>query len=338
MLKKESKQKDYFDEVLEKLVKKDHVFRKLKQMIDFDQLLMPFENLYSEIGCPSEPLTRGFKCLLIQFWNDLSDREASQYISDSMAARWFCGYKIDEETPAHSYFGKLRDRIGVDNLTKIFNTMTSAIEKQGYIGKTFSFVDSSSMMAKVSTWKARDKANSDDSNDETDDDGNPTINNNNLEKYSTDPDAKFGCKGKDKHWLGYKRHQQVDMKQGIITDVKITSANVSDATAFIDEKLCPESGMVFLDKGYESKKVEEYIEKNDCYSAAIKKNNRKNKNFKLDSWRSRVRMPFENTFSKLQKRCRYWGKIKTQMQVTMESIVHNLKRMIVLGAPELVKM
>ena len=143
MLKKESLQLDYFDEVLAKMVKKDHTYRKLIDLVDFDQLLEPFEKLYSNIGSPSEPLTRGFKCLLIQFWHDLSDREAANYIYENMAARWFCRYKIDEDTPVHSYFGKLRSRIGTENLTKIFNTISAALEKAGLVGKTFTFVNSS---------------------------------------------------------------------------------------------------------------------------------------------------------------------------------------------------
>lgn len=336
MLKKETKQIDYFDEVLERMVKKDHTYRKLLDLVDFDELLLPFEKLYSHLGSPSEPLTRGFKCLLIQFWHDLSDREAANYIYENMAARWFCHYKIDEDTPVHSYFGKLRGRIGTENLTKIFNTITASLEKAGLVGKTFTFVDSSAMIAKVSTWAARDKAIEDKNNDEKDDKNNPTMNNKNIENYSSDPDAKFGCKGKDKNWVGYKRHHQVDMKQGIITDVKITSADVNDGQAFIDEDLCPESGMVFLDKGYEAKNVEENILKNGCAPAAIKKNNRKDKNRDLDRWRTSVRMPFENTFSKMKKQCRYWTKPKVKIQATMEAIVHNFKRAIRIGAPKLV--
>ena len=336
MLKKESQQVDYFDEILEKMVKKDHTYRKLMDLVDFDKLLAPFENLYSEVGAPSEPLTRGFKCLLIQFWHDLSDREAANYIYENIAARWFCRYKIDEDTPVHSYFWKLRSRIGTENLTKIFNTITQALSDAGLVGKTFTFVDSSSMIAKVSTWAARDKATEDKNNNEKDDKNNPTMNNDNVEKYSIDPDARFGSKGKNKNWLGYKRHHQVDMKQGIITDVKITGAEVNDGQAFIDEKLCPESGMVFLDKGYDGDPVEENIKQNGCATGGIKKDNRKDKNRDLDRWRTRVRMPFENTFSKMKKYCRYWTKPKVKIQATMEATVHNLKRAIKIGAPKLV--
>lgn len=90
-----------------------------------------------------------------------------------------------------------------------------ALADEGLVGKTFTFVDSSSMIAKVSTWAARDKATEDKNNNEKDDKNNPTMNNDNVEKYSVNPDARFGSKGKNKNWLGYKRHHQVNMKQGI---------------------------------------------------------------------------------------------------------------------------
>ncbi|MCB9026138.1 MAG: hypothetical protein H6625_07475 [Bdellovibrionaceae bacterium] len=86
-------------------------------------------------------------------------------------------------------------------------------------------MDASSMVAKVNIWKARDKAISDKKNEEKDDDDNPKMNNKNIENYSPDPEARYGCKGKNKFWLGYKRHHKVDMSQGIITAVKVTGAD-----------------------------------------------------------------------------------------------------------------
>jgi hypothetical protein len=93
-------------------------------LIDFEKLLKPIEETYSKKGRPSEPLTRGFKGLLLQFWQDLSDRELMNYLQDSNSAKWFCGYRIDEEVPTHSYFNKLRGRIGTDRLTPDFRNGT----------------------------------------------------------------------------------------------------------------------------------------------------------------------------------------------------------------------
>jgi IS5 family transposase len=307
MLKKEDSQLKFYDDLLERLVPQDHVYRRLSTLIDYSVLLKPFEACYSKKGAGSEPLTRSFKGLLLQFWEDLSDRQLEKYLQENNTAKWFCGYGLEEKTPDHSYYGKLRKRLGVEKLRELFNTITESIKQSGYVGGAFTFVDASSMIAKVNIWKARDKAIVDKQNEEKDDDDKPQMNNNNISKYSPDPDAKYGCKGKNKFWLGYKRHHQVDMSQGIITDVKVTSGDVTDAKAFVEEDLCPESGMVFLDKGYDSDAVDINIKEKGCADRTIRKKNRKFKNKELDRWRSSVRMPYESTFSKVRKNCRYRG-------------------------------
>jgi len=40
-------------------------------------------------------------------------------------------------------------------------------------------------------------------------------------------------------------------------------------------------------------------------------------------------MPFENTFSKVEKRARYRGQTKVLFQCFIEAIVHNLKKAVV---------
>ena len=64
----------------------------------------------------------------------------------------------------------------------------------------------------------------------------------------------------------------------------------------------------------------------------IKKNNAKDKNHRKDSYLSSLRMPLEGIFSKTSSRARYRGILKVHFQVLMESIVVNLKRLIMIGA------
>lgn len=328
MLKLESGQRDLHHKLLERLVSKKHQYRKLKALIDFSALLTPLHELYSEIGKPGEALESGFKALLLQYWEDLSDRQLERYVQENTAARWFCGYGLEDSTPDHSYFGKLRKRIGVEKLSKLFQSVNDGLKKSGHVGNVFHFVDASSLFSKVNLWEARDKAIADQENKEKDDEGKPKMNNQNVGAYSSDPDARFGCKGKNKFWFGYKRHNRVDMKQGLITKVAVTAAHVTDAQAFIEEELCPDEGMVFLDKGYESEKIADEIRQRGCANAAILKNNRKHKNRDLDRWRSSVRMPFEGVFSKQTKHSRYRTKPKVLFQAIMEAFTHNFKRLI----------
>lgn len=51
-----------------------------------------------------------------------------------------------------------------------------------------------------------------------------------------------------------------------------------------------------------------------------------NKNKDLDRWHSKIRMPFEGTFSKQRKRVRYRSRVKVTFQCFAEALVHNLKK------------
>ncbi len=332
MINHENNQIDFTDELLEKLILEQHPYRKIKKMINFHKLLKPLSTLYSRQGMPAEPIERGFKCLLIQYWENLSDRELERYVRENLPMRWFCGYKLDEGTPDHSYFGKLRKRIGVKQLSELFNQIIEGLETRGYVGNVFHFVDASSLMSRINLWEARDRALLDKENQERDETGKKKLNNKNASHYSSDPDARFGCKGKKNFWFGYKRHVRVDMRQGIITKVAVTSANVPDHRAFLTENLCPNQGMVFLDKGYDTDEVDISLNKNGCANAGIKKNNRSDKNKYLDQWRSRVRMPYENVFRYQSKYTRYRRKPWVDFQVIMEAIAYNIKRLVTIDA------
>ena len=94
--------------------------RKLDEIINFEDLFTPFQNLYSTTGAEGIDVVKGLKALLIQFWEDYSDRQMEKALKENVAIKWFCGFKLTEETPTYSYFSKLRDRIGTKNIADIF--------------------------------------------------------------------------------------------------------------------------------------------------------------------------------------------------------------------------
>ncbi|MBU1868783.1 transposase [Patescibacteria group bacterium] len=101
------------------------------------------------------------------------------------------------------------------------------------------------------------------------------------------------------------------------------------------DEICPDQGMVFMDKLYDCKESDLIVKANNCYSATIRKRSNKNKNKDLDKWRSRIRMPFEGTFSKLSKRARYRGLNKVNFQCLFQTIVHNLKKAVTILPQEI---
>lgn len=303
------------EEIFEKLVKSDNVFRKLNALIDFEKIVAPYRELYSDIGAEGIDVIKGFKALLVQFWEDYSDREMEKAIEENIAIKWFCGFKLLEQTPDHSYFGKLRKRLGVKNIADIFNNVNELLRQKGLFGDVFKFIDASAIVSKTALWDERDQAIKA---------GEEKLNNVNVKNYAADQDARWGAKSKNKIWFGYKRHHNVDMRFGLIDRLCATPANILDFQAL--EKICPKNCMTFLDKLYDTRNTDLILKINNCAIGTIRKNNNKNKNRDLDSWRSKVRMPFEGTFSKLSKKARYRGITKVTFQCFAEAICHNLKK------------
>jgi IS5 family transposase len=305
------------DEIFNKLVNASHPFRKLNEIIDFSELIRPLAACYSDLGTSGIEIEKGFKALLIQFWEDYSDRDMEKAIRENIAVRWFCGFGLMEDTPDHSYFGKLRKRIGTERLAGIFKSINETLKSHGLFGNVFTFIDASSIITKTALWEERDKALKD---------GEEKLNNAVVNKYTNDPDAKWGAKSKNNIWFGYKRHEAVDMRFGLIKKVAVTPANVLDFK--VVKGICPEQGMVFMDKLYDCREADFWIRTNGCQAATIRKNNNPSKNKDLDRWRSAVRMPFEGIFSKQSKRAKFKGQVKVTFQCFFEAIVHNLKKAI----------
>ncbi|GHT93076.1 hypothetical protein FACS1894122_07770 [Alphaproteobacteria bacterium] len=152
-----------------------------------------------------------------------------------------------------------------------------------------------------------------------------TLNNENIEKFSSDKDIRFGCKGKSKHWIGYKRHTSVDCQSGLTNRSSVSMANVADCDGF--ESVCPDSGGIYADKGYDCEKNAETASSRGAHLRAIKKNTRKDKNFDLDHYLSQIRCPYERVFSKLPHRTRFRGLTKNNFANLMEVIAFNIKRL-----------
>lgn len=322
MLNIETGQLDLYSRLLEDLVRLDHPYRRIKEIINFSGLLSPLYTLYSDKGAKGIAVEKGFKCLLLQFYEDLSDRQLENALQENVSMKWFCGFGLADNTPDHSYFGKLRRRIGTKRLAELFNRINTELKEKNIIGDVFTFIDATGLVSKIALWEERDKAIQD---------GLEKLNNENVGKYSKDKDARFGCKGSKKFWFGYKRHYSVDMRHGLIKKVAVSPANVPDARML--KSICPDGGMVTADKGYSTKEVERVLRAKNCHSGIIRKKNNPLKNKDLDRWLTGLRMPYEGVFSKVPKRARYRGTAKVQFQAVFEALTFNIKRLIRIGSP-----
>jgi len=307
---------------LEDLVPSTHSYRKFIQIWSFKRAEKKLKKLEADNNYKGYGLLRLFKCLLLQFMEDISDRKLERFIQENNSARWFCGFSLTEQTPDFTLFTKVRSRIGTKILSKIFSDLRDQLKKSGVMNEVFSFVDASHLIAKANLWQERDK---------TIKEKYDLLNNETLPKVAYDKQARIGCKGKDKFWYGFKKHVSVDMQSGLINKVAITPANLTDAKGI--KHVCPNGGAIYADKCYCTKDAKKLSYKKDCYLAAILKNNMKAKNKDKDRWYSGIRAPYERVFSKQRKRTRYRGVAKNQFSAFMEAICFNLKRILVLEVP-----
>ena len=312
---------------LEDLVSSTHIYRKFLNLWNLDLVRLELERLEAESDYKGYGIFRIFLCLLLQFLEDLPDRELERFIAENASAKWFCQFGLVDKTPDHSVFGRVRSRIGTNKLSKIFSLLRDQLKSQGYMSEVFTFVDATHLISKVGLWKERDKAI---------ELKLESLNNKTLEKVSADKDAKFGAKSKDKIWFGYKQHTSVDMQSGMINKVAITSANVIDSKGF--KHVAPNSGAAYADKGYCDKNAKQAALTKGVHLCAIKKNNVKGKNRDLDRYYTAIRAPFEHVFSKQNKRVRYRGIAKNQFSAFMQAITFNFKRLVVVtkSAPPLI--
>ena len=308
---------------LEELVPVGHVYRKFLRLLNFKSIgyrLKRFEN-HGPAGARGYGMETLFRCLLLQFIEDLSDRELEKMLQENTAAKLFCGFRLSEKTPDFTLFTKTRTKIGAKELGKMFAKMRDQLRSQGYMNEVFNFVDASHLVSKAALWEQRDEAIKK---------RYEKLNNETLPQVARDKQARFGCKGASKFWYGYKEHVSMDMQSGLINKIAVTPANVTDAQGF--KHVAPKQGAIYGDKDFCIKPARLEIQKRGLHDATIKLNHMKAKNRDKDRWLTAIRAPYERVFSKRDRRVRYCGVAKNQFRAFGRAIAFNLKRLVVLEA------
>ncbi len=238
-----------------------------------------------------------------------------RFLSENVAAKWFCGFGLLDKTPDYTTFCKFRALVGTKNMGRLFNEVKRQLQAQGHCSEVFTFIDATALVSKLSLWEERDKAISA---------GYEKLNNEVLPQVSADPEAKIGAKSSKKFWYGFKKHIGVDMQSGMINRVAVTPANVTDADGA--KHVMPRGGAACTDKAYVGA-IPEMLRRG-VHPMVILRNNMALKNRDLDRWLSKLRAPYESTFSKQNKRVRYKGVVKNQGAEFLHAIAFNFRRLL----------
>ena len=142
--------------MLEDLVPKDHLLRKIEAAVDFDKLYGMVEDLYSEDnGRPSIDPVVLVKMVLIQHLYGLpSLRRTASEVEVNMAYRWFLGYGLQDETPHFSTLSyNFRHRFTSETVDQIFSWILNEIAEAGYLSPTAVFIDGTHIKANANNKK-----------------------------------------------------------------------------------------------------------------------------------------------------------------------------------------
>ncbi|MSR88662.1 MAG: transposase [Candidatus Margulisbacteria bacterium] len=65
------------------------------------------------------------RCVHLQFYYDLSDRELEKRLRFDIVFRWVCGFSAFEETPDHTFFCRFRKLIGTKSIELLFKIIVN---------------------------------------------------------------------------------------------------------------------------------------------------------------------------------------------------------------------
>ena len=265
-----------------------------------------YKNKRGRKSCGIETM---FRMYLLQIWYNLSDEAVEDAINDSYAMRKFMQINFMEESvPDATTLCKFRKIIVENNIAKqYFEAVNSFMEANGRMMHGGSIVDASIIDAPKST--------------------------KNMNK-SRDPEMHQTKKG-NQWYFGANMHVGADMGSGLIHTVKVTSANVHDATV-AHELLREDDKVVYGDSAYCSLENHEEIKNNENFSKIEFRTN-KQKPYRKNAWvegegtrwlrhieyqKSRVRSKVEFAFHVVKdlfnfRKTRYKGLKKLETTVYM---------------------
>ena len=298
--------------VYDHVIPQDHLLKRLAQAVDFSFVDEETREFYSRTGRPGLSPVMLFKCCLIAFLYDVSDRRLEDEINYHIVFKWFVGLDIDQKAPDHSTMTRFRDRLGEEGFRRLFNRIVDLTRKAGMVDERLTIIDSTDVAANVNLGRLKKHKQDDDDHSYVD-------------RHSPDPDARFGRKSRDKGFYGYKDHLAIDADSSIITAIATTPGNVPDRDMFIP-LIRGNPRAATADKAYDAAPNWSYLESRSIQAAIIPMERDRGRPPSVEGQRSWI----ERKFAELKlyhgkRRCRWIGLLKATIQALLTCSAVNLK-------------
>lgn len=337
MMKK--KARGLFDEQfrLDKISKQSDPLVKLQQHIDFELFRKPLEDHFTAGknpvlgGRPSFDYLLMFKILILQRYYNLSDDSTEYAILDRLSFMRFLGLTISDTVPDAKTIWNFKNELVKSNLVeKLFSLLDKTLTKKGVILHKGKMIDASIVEVPIQR-NSREE--------------NQQLNSGTIPDHWKESPNKLRQKDIDAKWVthngknyfGYKNHIKADKQTKLITDYKVTTANIHDSemiTELIDRK--DKGQKIYADSAYRSEGIEKTLKRKNIVSNIHEKGYRnkpltktqRERNRRKSKIRARVEHIFgfmTNSMNRMYLRCRNFA--RTQAAIGLMNITYNLFRL-----------
>lgn len=140
--------KMFYQFSLEEYIPGDHPLRRIDQTLDLRFLYPLTRDYYGAEGHQSIAPVVFFKLCLLGYLHNISrDRALMRFCHDSLSARWFIGYDIDEPLPCHSTLSRTRALFGRQVYQQVFLEVLALCVDAGLVGGECQVADSALVKA-----------------------------------------------------------------------------------------------------------------------------------------------------------------------------------------------
>ena len=241
--------------VLEELVPKDHLLRKLAASVDFEFIRGEVAHLYcADNGRPALDPVVMFKLLFIGYlFGVRSERQLMREVEVNVAYRWFVGFRLTDKVPDASTFSQHRRRRYTDPTVYqgIFDAIVRQAMGHGLVSGRVLYTDSTHLKANAnkkkfdvvevehtpSEYMARLDAAIDADREAH---GKKPLSrapqaprSKETKVNRTDPDSGYLMREGKPEGFFYLDHRTVDARHAIITDTHVTAGNVHDSQPYL---------------------------------------------------------------------------------------------------------
>jgi transposase len=340
---------------LEERIPPDHPLRPIRAMVDeaLKDLSRRFDEIYPEDGRRSIPPERLLRALLLQMLYSIrSERMLMEQMQYNLLFRWFVGLSVSEPVWHPTVFTKNRDRLLAGAVSEeFFSLVVEQARRRKLLSDEHFTVDGTLIEAWAGQKSFQLRKNDDGLNPPPPDPGsNPTVNwrkekrSNETHQSTTDPMARLFKKSRGAEArLGYLGHVLTENRNGLVVDVRLTSATGTAERVAAAEMLAhkPERKRITVgaDRGYDTRsfvermrelRVTPHVAQNDSgRRSAIDERTARHEGYVI-SQRKRKRV--EEVFGwlktvALQRKTRFRGLERAGWMFTFAAAAYNLVRM-----------